>query len=134
MISRLINLLQTLQQGFQIHAEMKEDADGLVMRLVLQNHTEQEMILQHTSGQKFDFKLLDREGEILYTWSADKSFTMALTQTVLAPQETLVFEQLLIAETYAPLKDHVFELKAYLVGSSEAYEISAEGYSAYLMR
>ena len=132
MISRLINLLQNLQQDFQIHAEMKEDADGLVMRLVLQNNTEQEIVLQHTSGQKFDFKLLDRDGEILYTWSADKSFTMALTQTLLAPQETLVFEQLLIAETYAALKDQVFELKAYLVGSSETYEISAEGYSAYI--
>lgn len=133
MISRLINLLQNLQQEFQIHAEMKEETDGLAMRLILQNNTEQEIFLQHTSGQKFDFKLLDREGEILYTWSADKSFTMALTQTVVAPHETVVFEQLLASEAYALLKDRTFELRAYLVGSSDVYEIISEGYSAYLL-
>ena len=133
MISRLITLLATLQQDFQIHAELKEENNGLVMRLLLQNYTEQDITLQHTSGQKFDFKLLDRDGEILYTWSADKSFTMALTQTTLAAHETLVFEQFLEAEAYQLIKTRVFELRAFLVGSSDLVEISSEGYSAYLL-
>jgi len=133
LVSRLMTLLVTLQQDFQIHAEMKEADGGLFMRLLLQNHTEQAVTIQHNSGQKFDFKLLDREGTILYTWSADRSFTMALTQTVLAINESLVFEQFLSSEAYEPLRDQVFELRAYLVGSSDLIEISAEGYSAYLM-
>mgnify|MGYP000848163894 CR=1 FL=1 len=133
-VSRLMNQIRTLQQDLQVHAELKESENGLHMRLLLQNHTQEEIVIQHNSGQKYDFKLLNRQGEILYTWSADKLFTMALTQTTLAPNETLVFEQILSFESYEAIKDQIYELQAFIIGTSEFVEFSANGYSAFLLR
>jgi hypothetical protein len=53
--------------------------DGILgARLTLRNNGSNPVNLHFTSGQSFDFKIINAAGEIVYTWSADKSFVMMI--------------------------------------------------------
>jgi len=129
-VSRLTALIDSLMQRVDVSASMYEEDGGLKMTLTIENRTNSTVTIHHTSGQRFDFKLFDDKGETLYTWSADKMFTMALGTTEIEPGETVCYEVLLESELYDSIKDRIASMRAYIAGTSEDFFIDAEGYEA----
>ncbi len=103
--------------------------DGLViMKLAITNNTKKEVYISHSSGQKVDFQLLDSDREVLYTWSADKLFIMALTGTIVSPGETLEFNEAVEVNIYGDALEKAEFLRAYITGTSEDFTVNADGY------
>jgi len=132
-IDRLLKLLRK-------EAEEKEDSrvlikpsahmeNGLfIMRLAITNNTGKEVYISHNSGQKVDFQLLDSNREVLYTWSADKLFIMALTGTIAGPGETIEFNEEVEADIYGDALEKAVFMRAYITGTSEDFTVNADGY------
>jgi hypothetical protein len=125
-ISRLLTLLETKSQQIIVEPKVVLNSDSLEMILTIQNNTPNDSSIMHTSGQKFDFELLDAERKSLYRWSVDKSFIMALTTTKIEAGKTLTFSETLSGEAYQKIKDKIVYLKAYITG--DATFINTEGY------
>ncbi len=98
------------------------------MNLKITNNTGKSVTINHTSGQKFDFKLLDENKEILYTWSMDKMFMMALTNTVIEPGKSIEFSDELDMESFGETVNSAKYLKGFITGSSKDIKIESEGY------
>lgn len=98
------------------------------MSLKITNNTGKSVTINHTSGQKFDFKLLDENKEILYTWSMDKMFMLMMTDTVIEPGESVEFSDELDMEAFGETVNKSKYLKGFIVGSSEDMTIDNEGY------
>ena len=59
----------------------------LTARLTLRNTTDKAVTLQFSSGQRYDLELRNEDGGVVYRWSDDKAFTMALGQEVIGSGE-----------------------------------------------
>lgn len=130
-VSRLLTLAESYEENtVSIVANAIENDGGLQFVLTVKNNTEKSVTIHHTSGQKFDYKVLDSAGESLYTWSADKLFMMMLSETVIAPGASVEFADTLSAETYGAIKDKVSIVKATIVGTSDDFKINPDGYTA----
>lgn len=127
-IDKLIKLLAAQNRHVIISPDATVTNDSIEMKLNITNNSEKDIILNHSSGQKFDFALLDAERNVIYRWSADKMFTMALTSTRIEPGKTLEFSDTLSGDAYAAVRDKVVYLKAYLIGSSDSFSIDDNGY------
>lgn len=64
-----------------------KEQDG-TYHLVITNDTEEDVILEFTSGQLFEYQLFDSKGETQFTYSMNKSFTQALTEQVVKVGES----------------------------------------------
>lgn len=67
--------------------EVNEDGNAT---FTIKNDTEAEKSLTYPSGQEIEYQLLDSENNIVYTYSANKSFTLMLQEKVLKPSEEIV--------------------------------------------
>jgi hypothetical protein len=128
--------LMTLQAGYDPEVGVDASAlwteDGsITMSLTIRNRTDEPILISHTSGQKFDFKLFDAKGNNVYTWSADKMFIAALTETGIGAGEDRVFSDTIDGGTNDLISTAV-SLKAYIVGTSEDFAIEGEGYEALI--
>ena len=76
-------------------ATVEVDAVGEVARLTLHvtNSTPAPIELEFSSGQRYDFQVTTDDGEVLWTWSADKSFMQALGSETLEPGATLRYSE-----------------------------------------
>lgn len=101
---------------------------SIEMKISIVNNTKQAVIFNHSSGQKYDFALYDSQGNDLYRWSADKSFTMALTSTKIEAGKTLEFSESLSGDQFDAIKDKIAYLKAFIIGSSDSFDINEDGY------
>lgn len=129
-VARLADLLSSYNQGVEVTASAWLVKGGaLGMSITIRNNTDKEVTLQHTSGQKFDFKLFDANGNNVYTWSADKQFIALVNETVLNPGESITFSDTLDSTAYAALGSAV-TMRAYIVGTSEDFAIDGNGYAA----
>lgn len=99
-----------------------------VMTLSITNNSDAAVTFRHGSGQKYDFVLLDSNGDELYRWSKGKFFTMALTSTTVAPGETVTFTESLDLEANKDIIDKAASMKAYIAGQSDDFTINPEGY------
>lgn len=131
-VKDVISLFMTLVEKQDSTVIVKPTAsinnDSIEMKLSIINNTLNPVTINHTSGQKFDFTLLDADRNVLYKWSADKMFTMALTNTVIEAGKSAEYSAILSGQEYEAIKDKVAYLKAYVVGSSTYFNINAEGY------
>jgi hypothetical protein len=127
-IDRLLNQLEkeNLQVLVTPTVEMKDGS--LKMKLTITNDSKTQIIINHSSGQKFDFKLLDSNRDILYTWSADKLFIMALTETVIEPGESVEFSEVIEKELLDSMNGKAVYMKAYIVGESSGFVVNNDGY------
>jgi hypothetical protein len=57
------------------------------VRLTLRSTHPDPITLHFPSGQSFDLKIYDEAGEIVYTWSAGKFFTLIIRDNQLGPGE-----------------------------------------------
>jgi len=89
---------------------------------------QKDVVIQHFSGQKYDFVLLDDKKEELYRWSGDRAFVEILTSTEIPAGKTVEFSEILDAKTYDEISGKAYYFKAVIVGSSEDFEINENGY------
>lgn len=129
-VDRLMTLAPSLMPSVYIGASARESSGDLVISLTIQNNTDETVVINHTSGQKYDFALFDSTGESLYRWSIDKLFIAALTTTEIGPGEKIEFSDSIESAIYSPVKDKVTSIKAYITGTSDDIEINPDGYEA----
>lgn len=127
---RLVKLYESLMSGVKISASAFVESGSLKMALVIENTGSDEVTTNHNSGQKFDFKVLDEDGNILYTWSADKLFIQAVTTTTIEAGERVEFSAKIESDAYDPIRDKASIVKAFIVGTSEEFQINSDGYTA----
>lgn len=125
-INKLTELLEKQNQQVLVQPEVVVKTDSIEMKIMVKNNTKSDIIIENTSGQKFDFELLDKNKSIVYKWSADKSFVAALTTTKIEAGKTVEFSDTLSSDDYKALKGKISYLKAYITG--KASFIKAEGY------
>lgn len=63
-------------------------SDSVMLSLHLTNATSGPITLEFSSGQRYDFAVARPDGEILWTWSMDKSFIQAVGTETLAQGES----------------------------------------------
>lgn len=125
---RLAALLKGHQEKVAIQTYAQETDGALQLTLSILNNTQQTITISHTSGQLFDFVILDEQDGELYRWSQGRMFTMMVTTTEIAPGEELVFSDTLDTQTYDAIKDRIASVKAYITGISVDFSISPDGY------
>jgi len=130
LVDRLVKLSKDLQSDMKVSVTASESAGGLKLVLSIENNGQETAAIQHSSGQQYDFKLFDAEGETLYCWSADKLFIASLSTTTIKAGERAVFTEELASDVYSPIRDKVSLIKGYIVGTSENFVINPDGYIA----
>ncbi len=124
---RLLNLLQslTVKEEVKVIPSAVMGDGNISFKLTVVNNTKKEITINHSSGQKYDFALLDADRNVLYTWSADKMFAMMMGSTVLKPGESMEFSDTVVLEDYM---DKAVYMKASIVGESQDFVINPDGY------
>ncbi|MCR6107375.1 hypothetical protein HXA34_13800 [Salipaludibacillus agaradhaerens] len=79
-------------EGLSYKTEAEEVNDQLVVRLKLENITEDEKTVTFPSGHQFDVIIKDESGSKLYDFAEGMMFTQALIAEEISPGEELVFE------------------------------------------
>lgn len=133
-VYRLMALLAGYGSDVDVQASATWIKDGsIAMFLTIHNRTDEPVLINHTSGQHQDFKLFDAKGNNIYTWSADKMFIAALTQTVIEAGEEIVLSDMVDGGTNDLIRTAV-SMKAYIVGTSENFTVETEGYEVIIRR
>lgn len=74
------------QMTNELTQQIKEQDGDLF--LVITNGTDEDVTLTFTSGQQFEYQLLDDTGETVYTYSMNKMFTQGMVEETLAAGES----------------------------------------------
>jgi len=128
MMERLNHAILEISKNVLITVSAIPGADQIIMNLTIMNNTGEPVILNYTSGQRYDFSLLDANKESLYTWSADKLFIQQLSSETLAAGESIGYSETLNGEQYLLIKDQIAFMKASITGQSPSIPIKPEGY------
>lgn len=126
-ISRLLATLKNVAR-VDVYVEAAPYADSMEMTLSIANNTKDPVTIHSNSAQSFDFQLFDADGVSLYRWSADKMFTMVLTSSVIEPGETQIHTVTLDRDIYQAIKNRIYSMKAYIIGTSDSFNVNAAGY------
>ncbi|WP_027622237.1 BsuPI-related putative proteinase inhibitor [Acetivibrio clariflavus] len=121
-------LKEDKQKQVVVETDYEKSDKSFKMKLKITNNTNKNITINHTSGQKFDFKLLDENKEILYTWSMDKMFIAALTDTIIEAGKSIEFSDELDMENFGNIVNKAKYLQAFIVGTSEDFKIDDRGY------
>ncbi|MDF2520976.1 MAG: putative S-layer protein [Clostridia bacterium] len=127
-IDRLLIQLEKENPQVQVTPSAAQKDGALTAKLTIVNNTEKQITINHSSGQKFDFKLLDSNKKVLYTWSSDKSFIMMLTETVIEPGKSIEFSETFDKAFLDSLSGKPAYVKAYITGESDDFTINPDGY------
>jgi hypothetical protein len=129
-INRLSELLEDQKQQVTVTPEIVAKEDSIEMKITIKNNSTSDIYIENSSGQKFDFELLDGDKNAVYRWSADKSFTMALTTIKIEAGKTLEFSDTLSGDVYKTIQNKIVYMRGYITGT--AGFIEAEGYEIQL--
>ena len=133
-VSNLITLLDSYKSAVHVASSALLVNDGfLAITLTIQNNTDKAVSITHSSGQKYDFKLFDAGSNPLYTWSADKMFIAIVNKTTIQPGEEIVFSDTISSESCDTIKQAV-SVKAFIVGTSDEFEINSSGYETAITK
>lgn len=125
-ISRLVALLEKQSAQVVVKPEALLSDNAIEMRIVIRNDSDNAVTIEHSSGQKFDFALLDVNRNVVYRWSADKLFMAMLTTTEIKAGETLVLSDILSGDAYTAIKDKIVWMQAFVTGTAPF--LNADGY------
>ena len=67
--------------------------EPIVLRVEVTNGTDEPVVLEFSTGQRYDFVMDGAEGGTAWRWSADKAFIQVLGEEQLAPGESLTYEE-----------------------------------------
>jgi len=68
-------------------------AEPIELVLKLNNRSARDTTLQFSSGQRYDFQIVNESGETAWTWSADRSFMQALGSEQLTAAGALEYRE-----------------------------------------
>jgi hypothetical protein len=105
-----ITYIQEPSVSFSISQLVVDKA--LSVRLVLQNRSEKELVLDFRSGQIFDFRIWDTRGEVIYTWSATRLFPQMIQRLNVRGEEA--WQELIPIDTLRP---GLYSIEGFLVNS-----------------
>ncbi len=128
---KLVDLIKSYKNDVSVKASAAEEKDGLRLTLTVMNNSSKAVTINHSSQQLFDFKVLDKNGDSLYCWSANRMFAQMVTTTEIAPGEQVVFSDLVDSTTYGTFKSKMKTVVGYITGSSSNFAINTNGYVAY---
>lgn len=130
----IINKLTKIPEGQNLQVTVEPKAivndDSIEMKISVKNNSKNDISIINSSGQMFDFQLLDADKNVLYTWSADKLFIQAFTTTNIESGSMIEFSDTLSGDEYKAIKDKIVYMKAYLTGKADF--INPEGYEIKL--
>jgi hypothetical protein len=126
---RLVNTIANLSSGIDIKPQAIIQNSSLTMKLSIKNNSAVPVTIDYSSGQRFDLQLLDAKKEILYTWSADKSFILMLSSETLNPGQALDFTETLDAAVFESLRASAAYMRVYVTGTSQDFNIDPNGYT-----
>ena len=87
------------------------------------NISENAISVTFPSGQRYDYQILDGSGEILYTWSMDKSFIEMLMDETIEPGQSWLYDEQL------SLSDLEFKAGEYSVVYTMSFYVNGEMYA-----
>lgn len=67
--------------------------DGVGLALHVTNTASEPLEVRFSSGQTYDFTILDSAGVEVWRWSADRMFTQALQTRTVAADQTVTYEE-----------------------------------------
>ena len=67
--------------------------EPIELLLKLNNRSARDTTLQFSSGQRYDFQIVNESGETAWTWSADRSFIQALSSEQLGADAALEYRE-----------------------------------------
>ena len=79
---------------FEGSLSKSEIDNGLKLHFEMQNKTSEDLDLMFSSGKKYDYFIYDENNLLVYKWSNDKLFTMALVFKTLPKEEFLSFDEI----------------------------------------
>lgn len=129
-ISRLAVLLENKEKKVSVEPDAIMTEDSIEMKITIKNDTDNDVYINNSSGQKFDFQLLDANNEVLYTWSADKVFLMYVMDYKIEAGQTVIYSDILSGDEYKAIKNKIVSMRAYLTGTADF--IDPEGYTISL--
>ena len=100
---------QEIMGGKLVYEIVSVDQDQMIIELT--NQTDEEIVLNYMSSQKYNFNLI-KNGKSIYNWAADKSFLQVITQVALKPEES---EKYIIDLTDLPIKSGEYEIEFFSV-------------------
>jgi len=98
------------------------------MNLIIANNSSDNVVLDFTSGQRYDYTLLDGSNNVLYRWSADKLFIQEMSSITIVPGESLAYYDELSGAVYNDIKDRISYMTVYITGQSKSFLIDQDGY------
>ncbi|HEX2926521.1 MAG TPA: BsuPI-related putative proteinase inhibitor [Ruminiclostridium sp.] len=131
-VTKLVSLLEVQNPVVTVKPEAKMTDDSIEMKITLTNNSKSAVNYNHSSGQKYDFVLLDSNKKELYRWSSGKMFTMAMINSKIDAGESVVYTETLGGDQYKAIKDKIASMRAYVLGSSDKFNLNTEGYEVIL--
>ncbi|SER94057.1 BsuPI-related putative proteinase inhibitor [Salipaludibacillus aurantiacus] len=80
------------KDGLTFTAETEEKNETLIIRLILENTSDDSKVVEFSSGHQFDIVIRDEEGTKFYNFAEGKMFTQAIIKEELSPGDSLTFE------------------------------------------
>ena len=107
-----------------VHELMVQKKSGrLLLEFRVSNGSDTPFTVEHSTGQEYEFLVLDKRGRVLWRWSDGIAFTQALTSSTIAPQGEVVYKAELARKDFKKFKDDAVVVMAYLVDTP--YTLSA---------
>jgi hypothetical protein len=120
-------IIEDIEKKVVVEPSYEKSDKAFKMKLKITNNTDKKVTIQ-TSGQKFDFKLLDEKKEILYTWSMDKMFIMMIMDLEIKAGESIEFSDDLDMENFKDIISKAKYLQGFITGTSSDFKINSKGY------
>ena len=67
--------------------------DVIELTLELQNNSDQPLVLDFSSGQRYDFAILRTPADTVWSWSEERMFMQMLGQETVQPNQVLVYRE-----------------------------------------
>lgn len=128
MMQRLTDAANRFSGNVDVLVTAVPEADRITMNLVITNNSSNPVILDYTSGQRYDVALLDNSKNTLYRWSADKLFIQELSSIQIEPGQSLGYSDELRGDAYISIKDKISFMTVFITGQSKSFLIDSNGY------
>ena len=98
-IVNAINYIDSIKEKIFIYSNLiaklteQPNDNGYGMRFEIENMTSEDLTLTFSSGQKYDYYVYDKDGQLVYQWSNGKMFTTALVDTILPMNNVMNFDE-----------------------------------------
>lgn len=128
MMQRLTDAAKRFSGNVDVLVTAAQETDRITMNLFITNNSSNPVVLDYTSGQRYDFALLDNSKSTLYRWSADKLFIQELSSIQIDPGQSLGYSDELKGDAYISIKDKISFMTVFITGQSKSFQIDSNGY------